>query len=117
MLLPSGLLGMDTSITDSQGAFRPLECTQALVRDSDGTIRHWSAGMERLYGYSRNDAFGRCAHELLKTEFPKPSGDLSAELFRNEFWHGELTNHRKDGTRVCVAAQWSIWRNGGLKDV
>jgi two-component system sensor kinase FixL len=108
---------MDTSTTDLQGAFLALERTQALVRDIDGTIRHWSAGMERLYGYSRNDAFGRCAHELLKTEFPKPFGDLSAELFRNELWNGELTNHRKDGTRVCVAAQWSIWRIGGLMDV
>lgn len=108
---------MNTFAADPQTDFRALDRTQALVRDIDGTIRQWSSGMQRLYGYSRNEAIGQRAHELLKTEFPKPRADISVQLLKDELWNGELTNQRKDGTRVCVATQWSIWRNDRLLDV
>src|SRR4029079_15445322 len=78
---------------------------------------YWSAGMHRLYRYTSEDAFGRHAHELLKTKFPRPADELAAELLMNELWSGELTNYRRDGTRVCVAAQWSLLQNGGFADI
>jgi len=108
---------MNTFATDLRADFRVLERTQALVRDIDGTIRHWSLGMQRLYGYSRDEAVGRRAHELLKTQFPKLRAEVLAQLLENDVWNGELTNHRKDGARVCAAAQWSIWPNGNPPDV
>ena len=51
-----------------------------MVRDADNRSLLWSAGCERLYGYSREEALGKNAHELLKTEFPQPLGEISAEL-------------------------------------
>ena len=88
-----------------------------MVRRLDGTITHWSSGMQRLYGYGPKDAIGRRSHELLKTEFPRPIGEITSELLQNELWNGELTNYRKDGAHVCVASQWSLWQNGGTAEV
>ena len=88
-----------------------------MVRNLDGTITHWSPGMQRLYGYAPEDAIGRRAQELLRTEFPCPVGEISNELLQNELWNGELTNYRKDGTPVCVASQWSLWQKDGPADV
>src|SRR5947209_11845953 len=40
--------------------------------DWDGTIRFWNLGAARMYGWSREDALGRNAHDLLHTVFPEP---------------------------------------------
>jgi two-component system, LuxR family, sensor kinase FixL len=114
---------MDPSIAPAatppelQAAFRALERSQALARNLDGTITHWSSGMQRLYGYSPKDAIGRRSHELLRTEFPLPVGEIANELLQRELWSGELANYRKDGARVYVASQWSLWRSGGAAEV
>jgi two-component system sensor kinase FixL len=101
-----------TSTAEHQAAFRALEHTQAMVRGLDGTIIHWSSGMQRLYGYGAQDAVGRRSHELLKTDLPRPLEDLSGELLAKQLWSGELINYRDDGARVCVASQWSLFSNG-----
>ena len=53
-----------------------LELATVFVRDLDGTIRFWSTGCTRLYGWSAEEAVGQSAHLLLRTEFPIPL-DLS----------------------------------------
>ena len=88
-----------------------------MARGLDGTVTHWSSGMQRLYGYGPQDAIGRRSHELLRTEFPYPMGEITNELRQRELWSGELTNYRRDGARVCVASQWSLWQNGGAAEV
>jgi two-component system sensor kinase FixL len=114
---------MNTSIVPPGGAatsqddFRILQHTQAMVRHRDGTIIRWSSGMRRLYGYSSEEAVGRRSQDLLHTEFPRPMADIAADLLQTETWNGELTNYHKDGTRVVVAGQWSLWRNGDAAEV
>jgi formate hydrogenlyase transcriptional activator len=54
---------------------------------------------------------GEVAHELLKTAFPVPFAQIDAELLRSGRWEGELTQSRKDGTQVVVAARWSVKRD------
>src|SRR5215510_12211320 len=107
----------DATSTESKVAFQALERTQAMVRNLDGTITRWSGGMQRLYGYSPQDAIGRRSQDLLRTEFPRPVSEIASELLKLDHWNGELTNYRKDGARVCVASQWSLWRNGGTTEV
>jgi len=113
----SPAIAPDTTSAVSKAAFQALERTQAMVRNLDGTITHWSAGMQRLYGYSPQDAIGRRSQDLLRTEFPRPASEIASELLQKEHWNGELTNYRKDGAHVCVASQWSLWRNGGADEV
>jgi two-component system sensor kinase FixL len=94
-----------------------LEHTQALIRDFDGRIRFWSKGIERLYGYGRKEAVGKLSHELLRTEFPHPLAELQEELIALGQWNGELVHYRKDGKRVIIAGQWSLWLEDGWTGV
>lgn len=100
------------SATVLRNDVRVLDNIQAMVRRRDGTILHWSSGMRRLYGYSPEEAVGRRSHEMLKTGLPQPADLLATDLLQNEVWSGELSNYCKDGARVIVASQWSLWGDG-----
>ena len=55
----------------SEGRLRDLMATldlgASMARDLDGTIRFWSEGCARLYGWSAAEAVGQDAHALLRT--------------------------------------------------
>jgi len=82
-----------------------------MVRDLDGTIRFWSRGCERLYGWTAEEAVGRSAHELLRTEFPLPPAEIEAALLREGEWRGDLRHVRCDGTSLVVAAHKALRRD------
>jgi two-component system sensor kinase FixL len=92
------------------GLLQVLDLTQAMVRDLDGRIRYWSTGAEWLYGFTRGEATGRIAHELLATRFPAPLAEIEAILLRDGRWDGELQHRRKDGSTLYVASQWALQR-------
>ncbi len=77
-----------------------------LVRDANDRILLWSAGCERLYGYTRQEALGKQVHELLKTEFPIPLTEINATLQKNGQWEGELVHHGRAGNRIVVVSRW-----------
>src|SRR5207253_2250301 len=60
------------AIARSSDLDQALDAAQALVRDLDDCILHWTGGAARLYGWSAAEAIGRVSHELLRTEFPQP---------------------------------------------
>jgi len=70
------------------------------------TITFWNAGSERLYGWSRDEAFGRNIVELLKCEYGEPLSDLELELFGAGTWQGRSFRHAKDGSLVIVDVSW-----------
>lgn len=81
-----------------------------MVRDADNRILLWSAGCERLYGYTRDEALGKNVHELLKTQFPLPLTEISAELEKNGQWEGELVHIGRAGNRIVVVSRWVRYR-------
>src|SRR6185437_12302106 len=81
-----------------------LDLATVLVRDLDGTIRFWSRGCERLYGWTAEEAVGREARDLLRTEYPLPLAAVEAILLRDGEWRGDLRQAHRDGTRLVVAA-------------
>ena len=84
------------------------------VRAQDGTIRHWSSGCERLFGFTAAEALGRAAHELLGTRFPEGGRRTAqAALARDGEWQGELRHRRRDGVPVIAAAHWVVQREVG----
>ncbi|MCO6416799.1 PAS domain-containing protein [Siccirubricoccus sp. KC 17139] len=85
-----------------------LDLSPSMIADLEGRILHWSAGCERLYGWTREEVLGRRAREVLQTELP-PGGmaAIDAAIARDGNWHGELRQRRKDGTPLIVAAQWT----------
>ena len=69
------------------------------------TIVYWNRGAEQLYGYSRDQAIGRVAHELLHTEHPMATSDFEAVLQREGEWTGELTHTTRDGRKIVVESR------------
>ena len=88
-----------------------LDLAQAMVRDLDGRIIHWTTGAERLYGWTAQEAIGRISHELLATVFPKPRAEIEAELLASGQWHGELQHRTRRGQTIRVVSHWALQRN------
>jgi len=85
-----------------------------LVRDAAGTISFWNAGAESLYGFKRDEAIGRNAHELLRTKFPVDHETFARTLAANGHWEGNLTHCTKDGREVVVASRQALRVNSEL---
>ncbi len=82
-----------------------------VVRDMDNVILDWNHAAEGLYGWTRQEAVGKVAPELLRTEFPIPLEEITATLLRTGQWEGELVRSKRDGTRVTVASRWALRRD------
>lgn len=77
------------------------------VRTAADTLSYWNEGAERLYGWSKKEAVGRDAHELLHTEFPEPLDKIKSR----DTWEGELRHTKRDGTQITVASRWRTLRD------
>ncbi|CAA9281331.1 MAG: Chemotaxis protein methyltransferase CheR [uncultured Acetobacteraceae bacterium] len=92
--------------------FSAFDMGAAILRTPEGTILHWSAGCERLFGFPANEALGRTAHELLGTRYPDGGRRaLAEELQRTGEWQGELRHRRRCGNHVVVASHWILRRD------
>jgi PAS domain S-box-containing protein len=89
-----------------------LNLAQVMVRDTKGRIEVWSGGLEKLYGYTREEAVGRISHEVLHTQFPGPLEQIQERLERDGTWEGELVHRTRDGRLVIVATAWVLHRVG-----
>ena len=81
------------------------------VRDMDDVITYWNHGAQELFGWTTEQAVGKRAGELLKSELPAPRSEIVAELRRTGRWQGEIYRTRADGTRLMVAIRWSLHRD------
>lgn len=70
--------------------------------DHEGRIASWNAASEALYGWTRDEAIGQVADELLATRDPRP---LDAGR-----WEGELVRTARSGAEVVVDARRSVER-------
>ena len=87
-----------------------------MVRNADGTIRYWSDGAQKLYGWGPQDALGVTSHRLLKTVFPAPLEVIEVQLRTKGYWEGQLIHERRDGSKVKVASHWELQQNPSSKD-
>jgi len=93
-----------------------LELTQdsVFVIDMEGAVLFWSRGAEVMFGYTKAQAAGKIAHELLRTEFLYPFAEIIAELLRVGHWEGDLIKTAQDGRRVVVTGRWALqWGKRG----
>lgn len=69
--------------------------------DADGRILHWSDDAEYLLGYTRQEAVGRHAADLLATEEQRPDvRELLTGLVGGDGWSGVLPVRHRDGHEV-----------------
>ena len=88
-----------------------LDVAPVLVRDMDDRIVFWSAGLAKLYNFTREDAEGRVSHDLLQTKFPEPLEQIQQKLGSAGMWEGELLHRDRDGNQVVVNSQWVLARD------
>jgi diguanylate cyclase (GGDEF)-like protein/PAS domain S-box-containing protein len=69
-----------------------------LATDMTGTVISWNSGAEALYGWTREEAIGRNARDLVVPASTEQAERLLAELSRDGRWDGEIEVRRKDGT-------------------
>ncbi len=67
-----------------------LEQAQVMVRDLEGRIIFWNEGAVRIYGYTKEEAIGKMAHQLLRTVFPQSLKEIENEVWQKGKWEGEL---------------------------
>lgn len=101
----------DENTLAEQARLLDLSTDAILVRDASERVTYWSRGAEALYGYSRDEALGRVAFDLLKVQFPRPLDEIKAALWSNGRWEGELIQTCKDGTRLTVLTRWVLDRS------
>ncbi len=94
-----------------------LDLGASMARDLDGTIRFWSEGCARLYGWSATEAVGQDAHALLRTVFPVPRAEIEAALERKGEWTGDLRQWTRDGREVVVSARKMMRRDADGRPV
>jgi PAS domain S-box-containing protein len=74
-----------------------------IVRDLDGRITQWNAASRRLYGWTRSEAVGQAAHDLLRT---------SGEPLNVTDWDGDVARRTADGQRLAVRVRRHVRRDG-----
>jgi len=83
-----------------------LDLANVIIHDVGGKILYWTAGCERLYGWSREEALGQVVHKLLKTKYRLPRSRIVAKLRQQGSWQGEFEHQKKDGSTVSVSSLW-----------
>src|ERR1019366_3700242 len=108
---PAGTIELNRDITARKQAELALaeqaalldQALDAILMCGPGhVITYWNRGAELTYGYSREEAVGRSAPELLGTQFPVPLAEIEAQLARDGSWRGDLTQRRRDGLQLAV---------------
>ena len=94
--------------TREQAALLELTQDSVFVIDLEGKIHFWSRGAEVMFGYSKSNAVGKIAHELLFTDFPQPLAEIRAELMRAGHWEGDLIKTAQSGRRIDVSGRWAL---------
>ncbi|MGA2292189.1 GAF domain-containing protein, partial [Bradyrhizobium sp.] len=76
----------------------------------DDVVQFWNKGAERLYGWTREEAFGRFGHDL----FDRDAGayrEAIEQVSRVGDWSGIVQQRHKDGRTLTVHARWTLIRD------
>jgi PAS domain S-box-containing protein len=85
-----------------------LDLANVMARDLEHRIILWNSGMEKMYGWTKDEALGKNSYELLRTSFPELLDAILAALHRDGRWEGELVHFDKGGREHVVASQWVL---------
>jgi PAS domain S-box-containing protein len=97
--------------------------TEGLVLEQDniyeinleGMIVSWNRGSELLYGWTKEEAVGKTSYEIFRTEFHLKMYDFITETVKNYIWTGELSQHKRDGTKITVSSHAILHRDDSGK--
>ncbi|HYF89503.1 PAS domain S-box protein [Azospirillum sp.] len=76
-----------------------------VVRELGGAILSWNRSAERLFGFSAEEALGRCSHDLLRSELPLPAAEFDGMIEREGTWTADMVHIARDGRRIVVESR------------
>lgn len=90
-----------------------LEITQdaIIVLNLDGLVVFWNQAAERLYGWTKAEACGQPAHELVFAPSQTDFSQVRRELFSHGEWSGEFPQTTRDRRPLLVRCRASLVRN------
>jgi len=94
-----------------QAQLLDLTHDSVFARDMHDVITYWNRGAAELYGWRKEEAVGKNAHQLMQTSFPAPLREITAKLLNVGRWEGELVHARRQGPPVVVDSRWSLKRD------
>jgi PAS domain S-box-containing protein len=104
----------EQTATAEQAALLELTQDAVFVIDMEGTVLFWSRGAEAMFGYTKAQAVGRIAHDLLHTDLAQSFDKIRAALLEVGHWEGDLIKTAQDGRRVIVSGRWALqWGKRG----
>lgn len=114
----AGLTIFFTNITERKQAERALALQAdmlasvndaVLAFDDDLRVTYWNASAARIYGWSAEEAIGRTAAELLRSELTTEAQQaVVQELSAAGFWRGVVVHHRRDGTPIVIESATAV---------
>jgi PAS domain S-box-containing protein len=121
-----GMVCVERDITEQKHIVETVQAQADLLEQthdaiftwgSDNSIIHWYEGATRLYGWTREEAIGQPAHELLKSYPTNDWHEIYAELRRTGRWRGEITHTNKNGERIIVESQMVLVRHSDNREL
>lgn len=80
--------------------------------NKDFGIESWNRAAETIYGWRADEVLHLDSTALLQTEyFNSGREQVLATLRETGVWQGEVSQQRKDGTRVTVYSSVSVWQD------
>jgi two-component system NtrC family sensor kinase len=79
-----------------------------MVRDNNGNVTFWNLGAEALYGWKREEIFGKNLHQTLQTRFPSSQDEAEAILLESGKWEGNLVQTTRDGRTITTSCRKSM---------
>ena len=116
-----GLVGSSHDIThrklteqkqQEQAALLDITTDAILVRDMRNRILYWNKSATRIFGWSREEALGKDANDLLNS--PAHAEELmkaSSIVMEKGQWSGDLHARTKDGRELIVEASLTLIRD------
>jgi two-component system cell cycle sensor histidine kinase/response regulator CckA len=82
-----------------------------LVRDLEDHILFWNKGAEDIYGWTKEEATGQDARELLYGENLSHLKQAHQLLLEKGEWAGEMRQVTKRGEEITVESRWTLVRD------
>lgn len=90
-----------------QAALLDISTDAIIVRDLNNCLQFWSAGAERMFGWTAAEVMARPAQDLWRTTSPDQTEVLS-QVIQRGFWQGELQKVTQTGQKILVQSRWTL---------
>ena len=83
-----------------------------ITTDNDFVVTGWNAAAERIYGWKAEEVIGKPLTDIIQTNYQDTDPDEAARSVRDSgTWSGEVTQLRRDGTRLPIWSSVSVFKD------